>query len=117
MANTTNTTLNYDFVPYDNTAFQQVFSGRMTFHTGWSHIEFSTPFTYDGTSNIVITVNDHTFTYSSGCNFRVHTAYGLARSNYRDSYAFDPATPTTIGSGYSLGYRNDMRLYYDDNAK
>ncbi len=117
MANTTNTTLNYSFVPYDNTAFQQVFSGRMTFHTGWSHIEFSTPFTYDGTSNIVITVNDHTFTYSSGCNFRVHTAYGLARSNYRDSYAFDPATPTTIGSGYSLGYRNDMRLYYDDNAK
>ncbi|MBR1834180.1 MAG: hypothetical protein IJ785_01535 [Bacteroidales bacterium] len=114
MANTTVSSLNSRFISYDNTTFQQVFSGALTFYTGWTHIEFATPFSYDGLSNIVLTINDRTGSYCVGDKFRVHTASGLSRSEYTDMQSYDPAT---VGSGISLGYRNDIRLHYDDNAE
>ena len=42
------------------TEADQVYSGTCLFGYGWSTIYFSTPFAYDGTSNIAIVVNDKT---------------------------------------------------------
>ena len=115
IANTAYSSLNSGFVPFDN-SFQLVYSGSKTFHTGWTHIDFEPTFTYDGINNVVIVMNDHTGSYSSGNNFRVHTASGLARLAYTDAHAYDPATASGSTS-YVRSIRNDMRLYYDDSAE
>ena len=115
IANTAYSSLNSGFVPFDN-SFQLVYSGSKTFHTGWTHIDFEPTFTYDGINNVVIVMNDHTGSYSSGCNFRVHTASGLSRLAYSDASAYNPATASGSTSS-ARNIRNDMRLYYDDSAE
>ena len=70
LTNTTTSSLTSGFVTFDNTTFQQVYQGSWSFHSGWSHLEFDTPFTYDGSSNLLITVHDITGTFQSRKNFR-----------------------------------------------
>jgi hypothetical protein len=54
-----------------------VYSGTHTFTQGWNTITLTTPFSYNGTSNLLITVDDNTgswttnsyfYTYSTGAN-------------------------------------------------
>ena len=117
LTNTTTSSLTSGFVTFDNTTFQQVYQGSWSFHSGWSHLEFDTPFTYDGSSNLLITVHDITGTFQSRKNFRVHSvAGGLARAVSNDGLSYNPATISTT-TGNVLDFRNDMRLYYDDSAK
>ena len=117
LTNTTTSSLTSGFVTFDNTTFQQVYQGSWSFHSGWSHLEFDTPFTYDGSSNLLITVHDITGTWQSRKNFRVHSvAGGLARAVSNDGLSYNPATISTT-TGNVLDFRNDMRLYYDDSAK
>ena len=117
LTNTTTSSLYGGFVPYDNTTFVQVLDGYLFFTTGWCHIEFDTPFTYDGTSNLLITVRDKTGAYGSSKNFRVHSVTGqLSRAARSDATDYNPATITTTTGSY-YNYRCDMRLHYDDSAK
>lgn len=46
--------------PFDNLPYTQVFAGPVDFHDGWITIYFDTPFYYNGTSNLVLTIQDTT---------------------------------------------------------
>ena len=117
LTNTTTSSLYGGFVPYDNTTFVQVFNDFKLFTIGWCHIDFATPFTYDGTSNLLITVRDGTGTWNGSQNFRVHDVTGgLGRAASTDANSYNPATVSTY-TGSVLNYRSDMRLHYDDSAK
>ena len=46
-------------------ASDMVFSGTVTFETGWTTITLNTPFQYDGTSNLLIGMHEYTSGYST----------------------------------------------------
>ena len=91
----------------------RVFSGSVTFNkSGWTTITLSTPFAYDGTSNLLICVDDHTgsgldsynrfYTYSTGSN--------RAMVTFRDgTAAYNPAT-ANIYSGTRFTYNNQVKF-------
>ncbi len=58
----------------DNLPPVQVFDGTVNFHDGWVTIYFDTPFYFNGTSNLVLTVQDYTGVNATTSNeFYVHT--------------------------------------------
>ena len=58
----------YDSV-LENLPPAQVYSGTVNFHDGWTTIYFDTPFYYNGTSNLVLTVQDITGVQASSSNY------------------------------------------------
>ncbi|WP_430615131.1 fibronectin type III domain-containing protein [Flavobacterium sp. JP2137] len=68
-------------------ALQQVFDGEVTFPNptdNWMEITLTEPFAWDGTSNIVVAVNEYTTSSTSGANFRkmdTPTYRGLVNSS------------------------------------
>ena len=91
----------------------RVFSGNVSFNTsGWTTINLSTPFEYDGVSNLLICVDDHTgkgldsynrfYTYTTGSNRSIIT--------FRDgSAAYNPAT-ANIYAGSMFTYNNQIKF-------
>ena len=109
LANTSATSLSEGFVAYDSLAFVAVYTGSLNCSTGWNHFEFSTPFAYDGTSNLLVVVHDNSSGYDgSSYTFNAHSAIGMSRYIYNDNYPYDIAN---IGSGSTLSYRANMRLH------
>lgn len=82
------------------TAADRVFSGSVTMAAGaWTVIEFDLPFAYDGTSNLVVIMDDNTGSYSSGMLCRVYNADGnQAIYQQSDSQNNDPAAPSYSGT-------------------
>ena len=108
LANTNVNSLSSNFVPFDSSTFQMVYSGSMVCTNGWNHFEFTNPFQYDG-SNLLVAVLDNSGGYNSSTyTFTAHNASGLARHIYNDGSAYDP---TNVGSGNAATIRNDMRLH------
>lgn len=95
------------------TTLYRVFSGDVVFNTsGWTTINLSTPFEYDGVSNLLICVDDHTgrgldsynrfYTYTTGSNRSIIT--------FRDgSAAYNPAT-ANIYSGTRFTYNSQVKF-------
>ena len=82
-------------------ASDKVFSGSVTMVAGdWTTITFSTPFVYDGTSNVVLVADDNTGTYTSSPHMscRVFTATSQALYAYNDNTNFNPLSPPTSSS-------------------
>ena len=91
----------------------RVFSGSVSFNSsGWTTINLATPFEYDGTSNLLLCVDDHTgkgldsynrfYTYSTGSN--------RAMVTFRDgTAAYNPAT-ANIYSGTRFTYNNQVKF-------
>ena len=91
----------------------RVFSGNVSFNSsGWTTINLSTPFEYDGVSNLLICVDDHTargldsynrfYTYSTGSN--------RAMITFRDgSAAYNPAT-ANIYAGTRYTVNNQIKF-------
>ena len=92
----------------------RVFSGNVSFNgSGWTTINLTIPFEYDGVSNLLICVDDHTakgldsydqfYTYSTGSNRAIIT--------FRDgtNAAYNPATATNYpGTRYQVN--NQMKF-------
>ena len=82
----------YDVV-LDNLPPVQVFAGTVNFHDGWFTINFDTPFYYNGTSNLVLTVQDTTGVQASASNYYyVHTcqnAVTASSSTLAPDHPFD----------------------------
>jgi hypothetical protein len=81
----------------------KVFSGSVTMAANeWTFILFSTPFEYDGTSNVVLVADDNTGSWSSSPHMacRVFSATNQAIYAYTDNTNYDPSTPPT---SYSTG--------------
>ena len=81
----------------------RVFSGSVTFASSdWTTITLNTPFEYDGTSNLLLTVDDNTGSYvssSSSPSFYVYSASGYTSMyKYNDGTNYDPASMSTSGT-------------------
>ena len=91
----------------------RVFSGNVSFNgSGWTTINLTTPFEYDGISNLLICVDDHTgkgldsydrfYTYSTGSNRAIIT--------FRDgTAAYNPAT-ANIYAGTRYTVNNQIKF-------
>ena len=93
---------NTDWVS-QSTAYR-VFSGSVTFASSdWTTITLDTPFEYDGTSNLLLTVDDNTGSYvsssSNSPSFYVYSASGYTSMyKYNDGTNYDPASMSTSGT-------------------
>ncbi|KWW25262.1 MAG: lysine-specific cysteine proteinase Kgp [bacterium F082] len=89
----------------------RVFSGSVTFAaSGWTTITLDTPFEYNGTSNLLLTVDDNTGSYvssSSSPSFYVYSASSnTAVYKYNDNTNYDPASMSA--SGTRLSQKNQV---------
>ena len=84
----------------------KVYSGNVTFNaSGWTTITLSTPFVYNGTSNLIVGVDDNTGSYvSSSSNspkFYVYsTSANRALRIYNDNTNYNPASPSSYSGSY-----------------
>ena len=81
----------------------RVFSGEVTFNaSGWTTIILDTQFEYNGTSNLLLTVDDNTGSYvSSSGNSPVFYTFSSSNSAiyiYNDATNYNPASMSTSGT-------------------
>ena len=79
----------------------KVFSGTVTMATDtWTIINFSNPFAYDGTSNVVLVADDNTGSYTGSPHMscRIFAAPNQALYAYNDNTNFDPLAPSVSSS-------------------
>ena len=98
------------------TSSDKLFSGEVTMAANtWNFINFSTPFEYDGTSNLVLVVDDNSGAYTSS----PHMACSVYNANgtqsiyiYSDGTNYNPSSPTTSqSSNYAtLSVKNHILL-------
>ena len=95
VGNTTRTSMTTSdgLVPTEN--MTKVYEGSITFTAGWVDIPFTTPFTWDGTSNIVIAVNATLGSdIGSSSSFKYTSTSGTVLYVRNDNNAYDPETTT-----------------------
>ena len=94
------------------TADDMVFSGSVTMTAGeWTTLYLSTPFLYDGSSNLGLVMDDNSGSYTSSPHMscRVFNATGSqAIYVYSDNSDYNPASPGTAGN--LLTVKNQLRL-------
>ena len=85
-----------------------VFSGNIDFlEWDWTVIEFSTPFAYNGTDNLMVLTNDNTGTIDDYRTFGVYSAPKQSLGVYNNNDNFDPANPS---AGSYVGKKNHIQL-------
>ena len=90
----------------------RVFSGSVDFaSSGWTTITLDTPFEYNGTSNLLLTVDDNTGSYvsSSSDSPKFYTYSGSSNTaiyKYNDNTNYNPASMSTSGS--RIAYKNQV---------
>ena len=94
---------NYDWIAV--TEADRVFSGSVTMAASdWANIIFDVPFLYNGTSNVVLIVDDNSGSWSSGVSCRVFDAGGnqaIRVCGYSPNY--NPYNPSIYnGTRYSV---------------
>ncbi|MBR0528107.1 MAG: fibronectin type III domain-containing protein [Prevotella sp.] len=97
--------------------FQLVYSGPVSVTTGWFEVTLDTALVFDGTSNLLISILDHTGSFSCSNYFYYHndnSTTNMARYAYRDDSTYDPAGPDASGS-LSSDVAN-IRLGFCDNS-
>ncbi len=112
MKNTTKSSFsgNTDWIAVS--ASDKVFSGSVTFAAdNWTVITFSTPFVYDGTSNVVLVTDDNTSGYTSSPHMacRVFDAASQALYAYSDGTNYNPSSPSSY-SGTVLSVKNQLLI-------
>ena len=101
----------------------QVYSGVTTFSQGWSPIHLTSPYSWDGVSNIVVAVKTNGAPTSSYYYFyyTALTSPYMARYDYVSGSAVATNSTSnlpTSATGYSTGYRPNMKFCInpcDDN--
>ena len=101
------------FLP--DSIFTEVYSGAgfSTFTSGWNTIQFTTPFVYNGTDNLVIEVQDSSGTDITGANFYTHTTSGPMSVCFG---GFSPTVPLRQMPPTAYSYRCNMKLSYCDTS-
>jgi hypothetical protein len=104
IGNTTKTTFSgtTDWVPTSGMSLR--FSGTVTYPASgnWLEIPLSTPFTWDGTSSIVIGIDENTPSWYCSSYWRYTTATNTCIYYYSDGTNPDPASPPTASSLMSV---------------
>ncbi len=101
IAHTNETSLSTtNYIPVAN--MQQVaIAHTMNITSGWVAIPFNTPFVYDGTSNLVVAVDNNTGSYN-GVFWRAHTpTSGNTVYWYQDGSDILPSSPAAVSSSTS----------------
>ena len=81
------------------TASDKVFSGSVAFTaSSWNTITFDTPFTYNGTNNVVLIVDDNTGSNQSGMSFYVFTGSSNNSIRIAGSTNYDPTSISSNGT-------------------
>jgi hypothetical protein len=116
IGNTTKTTFASTTDWVAASSMTQVFNGTLpaTVTNGvWMEITLTTPFLYDGTSNIVVAIDENTSTYGSNPGWKGY-APGANRGIYynSDSTNPDPASPPTA-SGRNLATANVAQMQFE----
>ncbi len=97
-----------DWVAVTNT--DKVFSGNVTMLSNdWTIITFDTPFAYNGTSNIVLVVDDNTGEWNSGLACRVFNTQSQAIYICGNGTNFNPINPSGY-SGNVMNVKNQIAL-------
>lgn len=89
-----------------------VFSGEKTMIADdWTAITFDTPYYYDGTTNIVLVIDDNSgeWTQAPSMSCRVFDAPGQALHIYSDNIDYDPFKPD-VYNGTILDMKNQIKL-------
>ena len=95
------------FVNVDATA-QQVFNGTANISQGWFTIQFDNNYVYDGTTNLMLIVDDNTGSYvSSNSYYYTDNPNGSSIRVYSDGTNYDPLNATSY-SGTTYAYRNNV---------
>ena len=71
-----------------------VFSGTHIFTQGWNTITLDTPFAYNGTSNLLLTVDDNTGSWTTNSNFYTYSTGDNRAICYRN----DNTNPSPLGN-------------------
>jgi hypothetical protein len=109
--------------PTDKTAFgdedgweavieaDRVFSGSVTLAgNDWTWITFEKPFFYDGTSNLILTVDDNSASQGSQQMFAAFsTDAPQALYNANNATNYDPEDPSNYGA-FPKNYKNQIKL-------
>ena len=96
LMHTTETGASAGWLPADSAKL--VYTGNITWQTGWNTISLDSLFHYDGVRNLALLVLDNTGVYYSGNTFRVHTSTTTSRYVYQDAAAYNPMNMTSTGS-------------------
>ena len=112
MKNTTKNSFsgNTDWIAVSSS--DKVFSGSVTFTADdWTVVTFSTPFVYDGTSNVVLVTDDNSGEYSNSPHMacRVFDAASQAIYAYSDGTNYSPSSPSSY-SGSVLSVKNQILI-------
>jgi hypothetical protein len=116
IGNTTKTTFASTTDWVAASSMTQVFNGTLpaTVTNGvWMEITLTTPFVYDGTSNIVVAIDENTSTYGNSPGWKGY-APGANRGiyYYSDPTNPDPASPPTA-SGRNLATANVAQMQFE----
>ena len=88
----------------------RVFSGDVSMTADeWTMITFTSPFVYDGASNVVLVTDDNTGSYSSGMKCRVFDASSQAIYVRSDGTNYNPTSPSSY-SGTVLSVKNQLLI-------
>ena len=91
----------------DATDAQLVFDAPQDLHAGLNTFQFSIPFAYNGTDNLLLIVQDMTGSWTNGNTWRSHTApFTASRYVYQDGTAY--STTSTPSGGTSTSARNNV---------
>lgn len=96
----------------------KVYSGTVTFrnsNSGWNTITFTTPFDYDGTSNLIVAVDDNTGTYGSNRYFYTYST-GTARARYWSSDSQNYTGTAGYNGGTTSNYNPQIRFTVNTNT-
>ncbi len=112
MKNTTKSSFsgNTDWIAVSSS--DKVFSGSVTMTADdWTVITFSSPFVYDGTSNVVLVTDDNTGEYSNSPHMacRVFDAASQALYTYSDGTNYSPSSPSSY-TGTVLSVKNQLLI-------
>ena len=89
-----------------------LFSGSVTMNNGvWTTIYFSTPFAYDGSSNVALIVDDNTGSWSNSMSCRVDAADNQAMYAYSDYTDYQPNDPSSY-YGTQLSVKNQVIFHF-----
>ena len=92
------------------TANDMVFSGTVTFNSGWTTITLDTPFAYNGTSNLMIGMHEYTSGYSTRYFYCTDVAGGLI-SGHSDGENPNPYNMGSFGgTTYVQNYRANIQI-------
>ncbi len=101
------------------TSSNKVFSGSVTMRAGmWTTIILDTPFTYNGTSNLLLAVDDNTGTYTSSPHMQCRVFNATNDFNepsnqtlriYSDGTNYDPFSPSSY-AGVRMTVKNQIML-------